>query len=268
MLYIKIFFQSILDDKFKGFVFVLTIFLGFLILNLDKEIQSKITNYFRSDEKAILSLLVKSQDMNLDIINEIKSINEVKAIQEANLKNVISNVQKEFEDNGLSLSGDVFLSDYRLFEIFLSNTLTTEEHEVVLSKLKSIMLTADYTLSKIKKPYLSSKENPTLVFFLKWVSQLLFFFFVLLHLMISRSFFNVLKARVYLYKSFQRQNNLLWKVIGFGLISLTAISMGVSIFYAKDFDLFSNVIFLGLILILSFCTVKTVKDRHLGRYYK
>lgn len=268
MLYLKIFMQSILDDKFKGIVFILTIFLSFFVLNLDKEIQTKVTNYFRSDEKAILTMLVKSQDMNLDLLNEIKAMSAVRSIQEANLKSVMSNVQKEFENNGLSLSSDVFLSDYKLFEISLSNSLNPEEYNNVLSQLKSVMLAADYTLSKIKKPYLSAKENPTLVFLLKWVSQLLLFFFVILHLLVSKPFFNVLKARVYLYKSFQRQNNLLWKVIGVGLTSLTVISILISVFYSREFDLFSNLIFLGLVLAISALTVKAVRNRQLGRYYK
>jgi hypothetical protein len=225
MFYLKIFFETILDNKLKGLSFLGLLFSLVYCLNSTSTIQQKVQDYFKREESAIVKVLVtKTVDIQ-QVVQFYQQLPGIKKVELGDMNNLVSKVNQDLKDNKIDLPEHVFFSDYNFLTLKIDNQLSEVQQQELKAKISSILPSHKIIVSGIKKPFLSYKENPSVIWLMKYSAYILLFVLFCFYLLTSHFCYELIYGRSFLFQSFQRKKGLAPKVFISGLLLCNILAL-------------------------------------------
>ncbi len=225
MFYLKVFWESICNNKVNGIIFSLLTFSIVYLINNEAAIRSNLAQkYIKDDQKIFFRATVPESVNATEVVIRMRKMPGVLGVYQERGNKLKNNIQKNLDENGIYIPRYLLEQDIRVIEVVLNNEISKKNHEMIKSYLLKYIDSGETVVSSIHYPPEDSLRTFLVSFFLKWTIKI---FVGLLTIFFCFSYFSFIKTifqQSYIYQNYQRKVNIAPKSLFSGL----AITLGLS----------------------------------------
>ncbi|MCB9091893.1 MAG: hypothetical protein H6621_02810 [Halobacteriovoraceae bacterium] len=224
MFYLKVFWESLVQNKINGLLFVFLLFTTTFLANNESLVRSFMAQNFMNDDEKVYFQAVVEEGTNLESIkSRMTQIPGVLSFHMRSGDKLQKNIKKSLSENDIDLPEYLLEEKMNIVEVILSPELGADNRELIRKYFIRLSGIEEAVVSKVYSPNDDSAKNFIIYFLLKWmvkgITGLLFIFFCFTYF----DFVKVILRKSYVYQCFQRKENIAFKSFSLGMTFLFSI---------------------------------------------
>ena len=229
MFYLRTFYQSVWDLKFRGISFIMMT-LGILVFAGHENTVRNLVSVNQKVQVPYFNALIDQKIDTTGIVRKMKNLPGVLNVSVKSSRDLEQDVKKMVRDIDEAVVDNLLQVQYQGIRVELERSLETRGQKLIQEYLNRLVGRDSVTMTDVNVPKITiAKEDSYKSIFIQWVDQLVLFCVSIVWIFASWTCSKSLLTRSYLIEKFQRKKSVALKSYLLGMSTIYLIALSVSI---------------------------------------